>query len=58
MTQTLPASCRKLRLRRAHRVIAKIESAHCYRVTQAGRTLITAVTAALDASVSKLKQCA
>lgn len=49
---------RKLRLLRAHRVIAKIEGTHRYRVTKSGRTLITAVTAALDASVSKLKQCA
>ena len=49
---------RQLRLLRAHGVITKIEGTHRYRVTKAGRTLITAATAALDASLSKLKQCA
>lgn len=49
---------RHLRLLRAHGVINKIEGTHRYRVTKFGRTLLTAVTAALDASVSKLKQCA
>ncbi|HET9361532.1 MAG TPA: hypothetical protein VFO58_17390 [Vicinamibacterales bacterium] len=49
---------RQLRLLRAHAVIAKIDGTHRYRVTKAGRTLISAVTAALDASIAKLKQCA
>ncbi len=49
---------RQLRLLRAHGVIDKIAGTHRYRVTKPGRTLITAVTAALDASISKLKQCA
>lgn len=49
---------RRLRLLRAHGVIAKIEGTHRYRVTKAGRTLLTATVAALDASITKLKQCA
>jgi hypothetical protein len=49
---------RHLRLLRAHGVIAKIEGTHRYRVTKTGRVLITATTAALDASIAKLKQCA
>ena len=49
---------RHLRLLRAHRVIEKIDGTHRYRVTRSGRTLITAVIATLDASISKLKQCA
>lgn len=49
---------RHLRILRAHRVIEKIEGTHRYRVTSAGRTLLTAVNAALDASVTKLRQCA
>lgn len=49
---------RQLRLLRAHGVVTKIEGTHRYRVTKMGRTLITAVTAALDSSIAKLKQCA
>ena len=49
---------RQLRLFRAHGIIEKIAGTHRYRLTKAGRTLLTAVTAALDASISKLKQCA
>jgi hypothetical protein len=49
---------RQLRLLRAHGVIRKLEGTHRYSVTKSGRTLITAATAALDASISKLKQCA
>lgn len=49
---------RHLRLLRAHGVIAKIDGTHRYRVTKPGRTLLTAVVAALDASITKLKQCA
>lgn len=49
---------RQLRLLRAHGVICKLEGTHRYRLSQSGRTLITAVTAALDASITKLKQCA
>jgi hypothetical protein len=49
---------RQLRLLRAHNVISKVEGTHRYRVTKTGRTLITAVTSALAASVAKLQQCA
>ncbi len=49
---------RHLRILRAHGVIEKLEGTHRYRVTRPGRTLITATTAALDASITKLKQCA
>lgn len=49
---------RHLRLLRAHGVIRKVQGTHRYRVTNAGRTLITAVTSALDASIAKLQQCA
>lgn len=49
---------RHLRLLRAHRVIEKIDGTHRYRVTRSGRTLLTAVLASLDASISRLKQCA
>ena len=49
---------RHLRLLRAHGVIEKVEGTHRYRVTRNGRTLLTAVTASLEASISKLKQCA
>jgi hypothetical protein len=49
---------RRLRMLRAHGVIAKVEGTHRYQVTAAGRTVISATTAALDASIKKLKQCA
>lgn len=49
---------RQLRLLRAHGVISKIEGTHRYSITKLGRTLITAVTTALAASVAKLQQCA
>jgi DNA-binding HxlR family transcriptional regulator len=49
---------RHLRLLRAHGVIQKLAGTHRYRLTKAGRTLITATLAVLDASISKLKQCA
>jgi hypothetical protein len=49
---------RQLRLLRAHGVISKIEGTHRYRVTKPGRTLATAVTSALNASIAKLQQCA
>jgi len=48
---------RQLRLLRAHGIIEKIPGTHRYRVTRTGRTLMTAVTAALDASITQLKQC-
>jgi len=57
-TQFMAKLSRQLRLLRAHGVISKVEGTHRYRVTKPGRTLITAVTAALDAPISKLKQCA
>jgi hypothetical protein len=49
---------RHLRLLRAHKVIRRVEGTHRYVVTAQGRLLIAAVLAALEASVSKLKQCA
>ena len=49
---------RQLRLLRAHGVISKIEGTHRYRVTKAGRTLITTISTTLSASVDKLRQCA
>ena len=49
---------RHLRLLCAHKVIRRIEGTHRYVVTTNGRTLITAVVATPDASISKLKQCA
>lgn len=49
---------RRLPILRAHGVIAKIEGTHRYRVTNPGRTLLTATVAALVASITKLKQCA
>lgn len=49
---------RHLRLLRAHGVIQKKEGTHRYCVTRSGRTLLTAVLATLDASISRLKQCA
>lgn len=49
---------RHLRLLRAHNVIRRIDGTHRYVVTASGRLLLTAVLGALDASVSKLKNCA
>lgn len=49
---------RQLRILRAHAVIEKVQGTHRYRVTKAGRTLLTAVAASLRASISKLQQCA
>ena len=49
---------RHLRILCAHNVIRRIEGTHRYVVTANGRVLIAAVVAALDASVSKLRQCA
>lgn len=49
---------RHLRLLRAHKVIRRIDGTHRYVVTASGRLLLTAVLGALDASVSKLKNCA
>ena len=49
---------RPFRLLRAHGVIQKLPGTHRYRLTKAGRTLTTATLAVLDASISKLKQCA
>lgn len=57
-TKLMAKLSRQLRLLRAHGVIRKVEGTHRYRVTKPGRILITAVTAALDAPISKLKQCA
>ncbi len=49
---------RHMRLLRAHNVIRRIDGTHRYTVTKPGRTLITAVLSALDASISKLRQSA
>jgi hypothetical protein len=57
-TKFMAKLSRHLRLLRAHGVIEKLQGTHRYRVTRSGRALITAVLAALDASITKLKQCA
>ena len=49
---------RHLRLLCAHNVIRRIEGTHRYVVTASGRLLLSAVIVALDASISKLKNCA
>lgn len=49
---------RKLRLLRAHGVIAKVSRTHRYLLTQAGRTISTAITAALRATLQQLTAAA
>jgi hypothetical protein len=49
---------RQLRLLRAHRLIKKIPKTHRYQVTKRGRTAITAVLAAQNASTKQLTQIA
>ena len=48
---------RHLHILRAHDVTDMIQRTNRYRLTSAGRTLLTAVLASLDASVTELKQC-
>jgi hypothetical protein len=45
---------RKLRLLRAHGLIAKVSKTHRYRVTKKGRRIMTALLAARQASTEKL----
>jgi hypothetical protein len=45
---------RKLRLLRAHGLIAKVSKTHRYTVTEKGRRIITALLAARQASTEKL----
>ena len=45
---------RRLRLLRAHGLIAKVPKTHRYVVTEKGRNLITALLAARNASTEKL----
>jgi hypothetical protein len=52
------AVTRKLRLLRAHGLIKKVPKSHRYMVTLKGRTAITALLAARDASTEKLTQMA
>jgi hypothetical protein len=52
------AVTRKLRLLRAHGLIQKVPKSHRYLVTLKGRTAITALLAARDASTEKLTQMA
>jgi len=49
---------RQLRLLRAHRLIKKIPKTHRYQVTKRGRTAITAILAAQNASTQQLTQIA
>ena len=48
------AVTRKLRLLRAHGLLQKVPKSHRYLVTLKGRTAITALLAARDASTEKL----
>lgn len=52
--QQMAAIGRRLRLLRAHGLIAKVSKTHRYVVTEAGSKLITALTAARQASTAKL----
>lgn len=45
---------RLLRLLRAHGLLQKVAKSHRYRVTEAGRVVITAVLAARNAATEKL----
>jgi len=52
--QQMAAMGRKLRLLRAHGLIAKVSKTHRYVVTEKGRRIITALLAARQASTDKL----
>jgi hypothetical protein len=49
---------RKLRMLRAHGLIRKISRTHRYMLTQAGRTITAAITAALNATLQQLTAAA
>jgi len=48
------AICRKFRILRAHGLIKKVPKTHRYQVTTKGRTIISAIIAAHNASAEKL----
>ena len=52
------AISRKLRLLRAHRLIRKVPRTHRYHLTDAGRTLVTALMAARNANTQQLAKIA
>jgi hypothetical protein len=52
------AISRKLRLLRAHRLIRKVPRTHRYHLTDAGRTIITALTTARNANTHELAKMA
>jgi predicted transcriptional regulator len=52
--QQMASVGRKLRLLRAHGLIAKVSRTHRYVVTEKGRRIITALLAASHASTEKL----
>ena len=47
---------RKLRLLRAHGLIAKVPHTHRYQVSESGRAILTALVAIQEASIEKLTQ--
>ena len=52
------AVSRKLRLLRAHRLIRKVPRTHRYHLTEAGRTVVTALMAARNANTQELAKIA
>jgi hypothetical protein len=52
------AVSRKLSLLRAHRLIRKVPCTHRYHLTEAGRTVVTALIAARNANTEKLTKLA
>ena len=52
------AVSRKLRLLRAHHLIRKVPRTHRYHLTKAGRTIVTALIAARNASTQQLTKLA
>jgi hypothetical protein len=52
------AVSRRLRMLRAHGLIAKVPKSHRYQLTKRGRELITAIAAAAAADTKKLAQAA
>ena len=52
------AVSRKLRLLRAHKLIRKVPHTHRYHLTEAGRTVITALMAARNANTQELGKIA
>ncbi|MGE0608017.1 MAG: hypothetical protein AB7O62_13055 [Pirellulales bacterium] len=52
------AVTRRLRLLRAHGLIAKVSKTHCYTITEKGRTAITALLTAQQANTAALSQIA